>query len=334
MIAFSQNYIQNPLVSVFIITYNQEKTVAQTIESILAQRGNFTMELIIGDDASKDNTPEICRVYQQKYPEKIKLLLQETNQGITKNYIDTLKLCRGKFIGVCAGDDYWCDNYKVQKQLDFFSKNPDYGVVSTGGYRLLVKKNKLVEGIAPLNPVPDGNVFDQTWRGGVYAMPLSILFRSELLKHIDFDEFVRREFSVEDVPMQAIMAHHTKFGHISDLCVVYRVYNTSATFTNFNSPNYLKYHQGLVNIRRYLAELFPDKVEFSEQWANDYMVYRRFLQAVYNFDYKEAKNELKNLQHINKKEKRAIFTIKTLIGFYIFSTLKKIKLIRYKNSQT
>jgi glycosyltransferase involved in cell wall biosynthesis len=193
MLVSSPKLITNPDVSVFIITYNQEKTIAQTIESILMQEGEFTMELIIGEDAGTDNTRQICIDYQEKYPEKIKLLLQDTNQGIVKNYIDTLLLCRGNYIGVCAGDDYWIDKSKISKQLDFFNSHPDYGVVTTGGYRLLVKKNKFIVGIAPLYPVPDGNVFHLTFKGGVYAMPLSLLFRRELLRHFDFEEFIKRK---------------------------------------------------------------------------------------------------------------------------------------------
>jgi len=326
MIIASQKRIANPDVSVFIITYNQQQTIAQTIDSILEQEGDFALELVIGEDCGTDGTREICKEYQQIYPERITLLLQDTNQGITKNFIDTLQLCRGKYLNVCAGDDYWCDKRKLAKQLAFFNANPDFGVVSTGGYRLLVEKNKLVEGVPPLQPVADGNVFDKTWRGGVYAMPLSLLFKAELLQHIDFGEFINRKFSVEDVPLQAIMAKHTKFGHLPDLCVVYRVYNSSQTFINFNHPRYLYYHQGLVEIRRYLDELFPGEVEFSEQWAHDYMVYRRFLVAVYNFDYKTARKELNNIQKISPKEQKAINRTKTRIGFYIFALVKRWKL--------
>jgi glycosyltransferase involved in cell wall biosynthesis len=331
MLIESDNIIQNPLVSVFIITYTQEKTVTQTIESILAQEGDYTLELIIGDDASQDDTPNICCAYQKKYPDKIRVLLQEKNQGVVKNYIDTLRLCRGDFVAVCAGDDYWCDAHKIQKQLQFLTNNPDHGVVSTGGYKLLVEQDRLISGIAPLNPPQDGNVFDLTWRGGVYAMPLSLLIRAELIEKIDFDEFIRRKFSVEDVPFQAILAKLTKFGHIPDLCVVYRVYTESLTFTNFNSPRYLSYHEGLVAIRRYLFELYPEDVEFSEQWAHDYLVYRKFLQAVHAFDYRHAKFMLTTLQEINKKEKRALLLTKTQIGFYIFALVKRWKLKRSVN---
>ena len=326
MIIEDLKYIANPLVSVLIIAYNQEKTVAQTIESILMQKGSFSMEIVIGEDCSTDGTRDICLSYQQKYPDKIRLLLQDTNQGLVRNYIDTLRLCRGKYIGVCAGDDYWIDEEKIAKQINFFEEHSDYGAVSTGGYRLLVKKNKLVEGIAPLNPPTDGEVFHLTYKGGVYAMPLSLMFRKELLQYINFDEFIKRNFSVEDVPVQAIMAKHTKFGHIPDLCVVYRVYNTSLTFTNVNKPGYIYYHEGLVAIRRYLDELFPGEVGFSEDWANNYMVYRYFLTSVYNFNYKTAKEHLALLKNIGTKERRALKYTRTKMSFYLFCMIKRIKL--------
>lgn len=314
------------MVSVLILTYNQELTIRQTIESVLKQIGNFDIELVIGEDCGNDNTRQICIDLQKQFPTKIKLVLQDTNQGVVKNFIDTFRMCRGEFIAFCAGDDYWIDPHKLAKQLTFFDANPDFGVVSTSGYRLLVKQNKMLQGFAPLQPVDDGIVFDHTWRGGVYAMPLSLLIRAELLQKIDFNEFLKRKFSVEDVPMQAILAKLTKFGHIPDLCCVYRVYNTSLTFVNYNHPRYLYYHQGLVEIRRYLDELFPGEVEFSEQWAHDYMVYRRFLVAVYNFNYTEARKQLLSLQKVNNKERKALKRTKLRIGFYVFALAKHYKL--------
>lgn len=289
------------------------------------QECKFPIEIVIAEDESKDGTRSVCIDYQQKHPEKIRLLLQEENQGIVKNYIDGISLCCGKYITQCAGDDYWIDPLKLSKQVKFLEENPGYGVVSTGGYRLIVKSNKLAEGIAPLNPVADGRVFHLTHTGGVYAMPLSLMFRRELLKFIDFNEFIKRKFSCEDVPMQAVFAKHSLFGHIPDLTCVYRISGGSMTFTNFHSPNYLYYHKGLVAIKRYLDELFPGEVGFSEQWANDYLAYKRFLLAVFHFNYTAAKTALENLIQINARERRVKAFTKTRMGFYTFCILKRLK---------
>jgi len=325
MIICSPQITDNPLVSVLIFTYNQEDTIAQAIEGALMQECEFGFEIVIADDASKDNTKTICKNYQDKYPATINLLLQETNQGIVRNYFDGIRLCRGEFIAQCAGDDYWIDPLKLVKQVNYFKNHPGHGVVSTNGYRYYVKNNKLVEGIAPLKPVDDGKVFHLTHTGGVYALPLSLMFRSSLLQFLDIDQFIKRKFSCEDVPMQAIFAKHTLFGHLTDLTCVYRVYDKSMTNTTFDSPLYMYYHEGLVAIKRYLDELFPGEVGFTEQWANDYLVYRRFLIAVYNFDYPVAKSELRALVGKNAKHFRAKVLTSTRMGFYIFCIAKRFK---------
>lgn len=320
------NALCNPLVSVLIITYNQERYIAECIDSIINQKADFLFEVVIADDCSTDGTSKISKNYQEKFPDKIIYFRQEKNLGIVKNYIYGLKNCRGKYIAQCAGDDYWIDESKLSKQVAFLEHNSEYGAVSTGGYRLLVKKNKFISGIPPLKPVSDGNVFELTWKGGVYAMPLSLMFRSSLFEYINFDEFIKRKFSVEDVPMQAIMAKYSKFGHIPDLTCVYRVHSSSATFITFNKSGYIYYHEGLVAIRKYLNELFPNDVIYSEQWAHDYMAYRRFLVNLYNLNYKEALTNLNSVIKNTKKIKRAKFLSKTYVGFFIFSLIKRMKL--------
>jgi hypothetical protein len=157
-----------------------------------------------------------------------------------------------------------------------------------------VKSNELVpNAIAPIKPIEDGDIkkfyFSQDYRGGVYAMPLSLLIKRDMLQYVDFDEFVERGFPVEDYPMQAILAQHCKWGHINDLCVVYRVYKESATFISFDHPKYLSYYKGLANIRRYLNELFPDDVCFDEEWLQEYEFYKEFLLYLHQYKYKEAK---------------------------------------------
>lgn len=120
------------VVSIFILTYNQEQFIAQTIESILMQKTNFSYQLVIGEDCSTDATREICQSYASQFPDKIKLLSAlEKNIGLIANYMRTIKECDGKYIAICDGDDYWIDEYKLQKQVDFLESNPDFSIVYT-----------------------------------------------------------------------------------------------------------------------------------------------------------------------------------------------------------
>lgn len=129
--------MNNIIVSVFMLTYNQEQFIAQTIESILIQETSFSYELVIGEDYSIDSTRQICQTYANQFPDKIKLLPSlEKNIGLIANYMRTIKECDGKYIAICDGDDYWVDEKKLQKQVDFLENNPDYLMVYTALERL------------------------------------------------------------------------------------------------------------------------------------------------------------------------------------------------------
>lgn len=350
------NTLPKAKISVGVITYNQETTIRQTLDSILAQEGDFDLEIVIGEDCSTDATHAICEEYvrtvkseelrtesqELKSKREVILLPNTHNLGIMANFARVMKACTGDYVGICAGDDYWCDERKLQKQLDYFKAHEDVGVVSTSGYKLLVQKNELVpNAIAPMHPIEDGDIkkfyFSKDYRGGVYAMPLSLLIKRELMQYVDFDEFVRRGFPVEDYPMQAILAQHTKWGHINDLCVVYRVYKESATFVSLDHPKYMQYHRGLADIRRYLNELFPQDVCFDEEWLQEYEFYKDFLLYLHQLDYKKAKQLIietsANILDSAKLQQAKRF-VKTWVHFIVAHYIKEHKYRRYITKRT
>lgn len=123
-------------VSIFMLAYNQEKYIAQAIEGVIMQEAKFRYQLVIGEDCSTDGTWEICKIYAQQYPEKIKLVLNERNLGLGANYVKIYKECIGKYVAICDGDDYWIDPLKLQKQVEFLESNPHYRIVYTNNRNL------------------------------------------------------------------------------------------------------------------------------------------------------------------------------------------------------
>lgn len=117
---------KDPLVSVILIAYNHEKYIHKALDSIVMQVVNFDYEVIVAEDCSTDSTPRILRKYAAKYPELFSLILHDKNVGVVRNSRDARKKCRGKYIAVLEGDDYWIDPLKLQKQVDFMESNPEY----------------------------------------------------------------------------------------------------------------------------------------------------------------------------------------------------------------
>jgi glycosyltransferase involved in cell wall biosynthesis len=119
---------EEPLVSVLMLVYNHERYIAQAIEGVLMQQVDFSYEIVIGEDCSTDGTRNLVVGYQEKYGDRIRLLLQGTNVGMQKNFADTYRACRGRYIALLDGDDYWTDSHKLQKQVDLLEENPDYAI--------------------------------------------------------------------------------------------------------------------------------------------------------------------------------------------------------------
>lgn len=119
-----------PLVSISCITFNQAHFLRECFDSFLMQQTNFKFEVVVHDDASTDGTKAIIEEYTQKYPEVFFPMYQTENQyskGV-RGFMPKFNFprCRGKYIALCEGDDYWIDANKLQKQVDFLENNPEY----------------------------------------------------------------------------------------------------------------------------------------------------------------------------------------------------------------
>ena len=114
--------------SVVTTTYNQERFIEQCLKGIVNQKTTFPFQLIISDDGSTDNTRNIIRKYQKKYPDIIKPIFREKNLGPMRNFVETLNEAHTEYVALCDGDDYWTDNNKLQMQVDFLEKNKEYTI--------------------------------------------------------------------------------------------------------------------------------------------------------------------------------------------------------------
>lgn len=124
LVKLKTNCRKHMLVSVIMISYNQEKYIRQAIESVFSQNVDFDLEILIGDDASQDDTPKIIAELAEQDSRLIPVL-REKNFGMNRNFIDIVNRAKGKYLAILEGDDFWLDNNKLKKQVEILEANPD-----------------------------------------------------------------------------------------------------------------------------------------------------------------------------------------------------------------
>lgn len=184
------------LVSVFMITYNHEQFIRQALDGILMQQCNFKYEIVVGEDCSTDNTRSILLEYKSKYPDQLNLLLHNKNIGAMNNQIATMEACKGKYIAICEGDDYWTDPLKLQKQVEALETN-SLAVICFHKMKKLFQDGTTIP--------QDTSLFHKgiNVRASIFSInyiaTLTVMFRRERLNHVFFRHFYH--LSMGDYPL-------------------------------------------------------------------------------------------------------------------------------------
>ena len=209
-------------VSVIVLTYNQERTVSQTINSIISQKCLFSYKILVNDDCSKDGTPAILKKFAEDNPQLIDLQLNENNLGIVENYFNAVNRSSSEYIACCAGDDWWCDPYKLQKQVEFMETHPDCGYLCTGYKRFL--NGKLWE-----TPIVMSFSFEEIVTKGNCIPALTSFYRRSLGERYQNEVLpLTHDWGMEDLPMILWFCLESKIMSIKDITAVYRVEEGSA----------------------------------------------------------------------------------------------------------
>lgn len=168
-----------PEVSVILLCYNQQATIARAIDSILAQKVTFPYEIIIGDDDSVDDTRLICQHYADCYPHIIRLMPHAPNKGLVRNYQDAFSMAQGRFIADCSGDDYWLGTDSLQRKYSLLTENDNVVLVHTDW-----SENR-PECVVKAADIAQGKQMMHTLLSTRAAMPLhlsTVLYRADIVR--------------------------------------------------------------------------------------------------------------------------------------------------------
>lgn len=218
----------NKRISVAMITYNQENYIRQALDSILMQRGQFDLEIIIGDDASTDSTQNILKEYNSKYPDIVKPILRKKNKGVTNNFYDVIMRCSGDYIALLEGDDYWIDKYKLEKQKRFLDAHQDYACIAHD-YDMIDMEGK----IYPHGRVAGNYTLKDFMLAKLPGHTATLVFRNFFKDGKDDYKIIKEASKViGDRTVIVLSLLHGKIYSSKEVMSVYRVFSSKDAWSN------------------------------------------------------------------------------------------------------
>lgn len=227
------------IVDVLVATYNHEAYIEQCLKSILNQRTRFQFRVIVGEDCSTDATAAIIQKLHSAYPQLVYPYFNKENLGVLGPKGNSLKLYKSvtaKYVAMLDGDDYWTDEFKLQKQVDFLEANPEF--VACHHAQLVAKLDE------------NGKYQERPWSESVGDPPeigstadlfqftlrpqsRTLVFRNVFSEN-DFPAwFPKVRFG--DIALSFILAEYGKFLYLNEPMAVYRITGSGASSV-FNTP--------------------------------------------------------------------------------------------------
>ena len=224
------------LLSVYCLTYNHEKYIRSALDGFVNQKTNFRYEVFVHDDASTDRTAEIILEYASKYPDIIKPIIQTENQyskGIKIALTYIIPRISGKYVAICEGDDYWCDPFKLQRQVDFLEKNTGYSACVHNTFKIDETKKILKKGRISNRKQDCDLCFEDIIKGASKEYHTSsIVMRKEYCFNRPHYFNIAKGYG--DYPLGVYLTTNEKIRYLSDAMSVYRLYSTPTSWTSRN----------------------------------------------------------------------------------------------------
>ena len=254
--------ISQPLVSISCITYNHASFIRECLDSFLSQVTNFAYEVVIHDDASTDGTQEIILEYQQKYPDVFFPLLQKENQyskGIRSMMAKfNFPRCRGKYIALCEGDDYWTDPLKLQKQVDALENNPQ--LVLTGHDALIVNQQGELVSKSKLPKEKKRDCSSLELKKSFYVLTQSMCFRNlPILQNMPPESFASK---MGDVFLISILGQFGGYKYMPEIKpTAYRIHENGIWGMKNEEQRVIMMKSAFIQLSKYYGRINDRRME-------------------------------------------------------------------------
>ena len=304
-----------PLVSVCVTTYNHEAYLATALDAILAQRCDFGVEIVLGEDCSSDKTLSICREYADKYPENITLIASTENVGWRANYRRCVESARGKYIAFCDGDDYWCNENRLAEQVALMEQNPNIGLC----YTLAERRNKEGSFIGHF-PAKEGHTSLNDLLHDWCIENCTTLARRDLVLAYYATEKPENhaEWLTEDLPMWLFVAAHSEVAYIYRATAVHRVFPDSVSHSTSLAKR-LAFCDSSSNIK-----LWFDK-RYNHSRQHRHLLRERTNTALWVYSHIGSVNDFVKRWHIEIKENKLYVCNIFAYGLFVKKIVRLLK---------
>jgi glycosyltransferase involved in cell wall biosynthesis/SAM-dependent methyltransferase len=204
-----------PTVSVLVLAYNHEPYIRQALESALEQRTDFPVEIVVAEDASTDGTAGIVTALAAEHP-AIRPMFRARNAGMQVNLREGWATCRGRFIALLEGDDYWTDPAKLQRQVDFLAAHPSSSLV----FHRVVEVDESDRILGPPVPPEPATAFDIGRLARTNFIPTcSVVYRAGLVPELPRE---LEPLPMADWPLHLLHAARGDIGFLDATMGAYR----------------------------------------------------------------------------------------------------------------
>lgn len=309
------------VISVIVVTYNQEKTIARTLDSILMQKCRVPFEVVVGDDCSSDDTRKICEEYAKRFPDTIRLMPKEENKGVADNYFDCLLACRGKYIADCAGDDFWTDDRKLDKQVTILEGDASVTLVHTNwSYYDGQTGKQTPNGVKMFRErITDGREMVEaivTQTTDVVIHLCTSMYRADVFRKAYSEDtalFRNKSFTCEDIQIAFVMARNGNIAYIPDNTLNYSYGCSESVSYSENSAKQYRFFKGVTDLSFYICNKYNIHGKRTE-W---YFRHRLFSLAMHAFRGKSK--PLRDDVHMCARRWHVRWQIKTILLFAVMS---------------
>jgi glycosyltransferase involved in cell wall biosynthesis len=245
-----------PKASVFVLTHDHVDWIGQAIDSALAQNAPFDYELLIADDFSTDGTRERVLEYAARYPDRIRTILPECNLGIAGIWLQAARQCRGEYVAILEGDDYWTSSRKLARQVELLDRNPGW---STCFHRATLFFDDGSRPSRPATPAFATEVFDlDDILRSCFIPFLTVVFRRDVLATVPEWLFEYRWF---DWLFHIWCAQRGAIGFLDEDMASYRVHGAG----NWSARSRLDQLEEDLRVYERLATELPERHSLIER---------------------------------------------------------------------